>query len=328
MTQKELAQQSAHPEKAGFLPAKANETAYGRVAVMLGGTSAERPVSLNSGAAVLAALIRQGVDAHPFDPANRNLGDLISGDFDRVFIALHGRYGEDGCMQGALELLGIPYTGSGVMASALGMDKWRTKLLWRAAGLPTADWEMLNASSDFIEAEKKLGLPIFVKPAREGSSIGMSKITEPGTLKAAYEKAAEYDPLVLAEKFIDGAEFTVGILGSSALPLIRLEPAQDRDFYDFEAKYLRNDTQYHCPAGLSDTQEMALRHLALEAFRLLGGRGWGRVDVMLDSLGNPYLLEANTSPGMTDHSLVPMAARVAGLDFDALCMAILEQTRT
>lgn len=299
---------------------------FGKVAVMLGGTSAERPVSLNSGAAVLAALIRQGVDAHPFDPANRNLGDLIAGEFDRVFIALHGRYGEDGCMQGALELLNIPYTGSGVMASALGMDKWRTKLLWRAAGLPTADWEILNAASDFAAVEKKLGLPIFVKPAREGSSIGMSKVTEPGTLKAAYENAAEHDPLVLAEKFIDGAEFTVGILGDTALPLIRLELAKEKEFYDFEAKYLRNDTQYHCPAGLLDSQEKALRQLALDAFRLIDGRGWGRVDIMLDSLGNPYLLEANTSPGMTDHSLVPMAARVAGLDFDSLCMRILEQT--
>jgi len=299
---------------------------FGKVAVMLGGTSAERPVSLNSGAAVLAALTRQGVDAHAFDPANRNLGDLITGEFDRVFIALHGRYGEDGCMQGALELLGIPYTGSGVMASAIGMDKWRTKLLWRAAGLPTADWDILTAASDFAAVEKKLGLPIFVKPAREGSSIGMSKVTAPGTLKTAYEAAAEHDALVLAEKFIDGAEFTVGILGDTALPLIRLEPAKDKAFYDFEAKYLRNDTQYHCPAGLADAEEMALRQLALEAFRLIGGRGWGRVDVMLDSLGNPYLLEANTSPGMTDHSLVPMAARVAGLDFDALCMKILEQT--
>jgi D-alanine-D-alanine ligase len=299
---------------------------FGKVAVMLGGTSAERPVSLNSGAAVLAALQRQGVDAHPFDPANRNLGDLISGEFDRVFIALHGRFGEDGCMQGALELLDIPYTGSGVMASALGMDKWRTKLLWRAAGLPTADWEILTADSDFAAVEKKLGLPIFVKPAREGSSIGMSKVTDSGTLKAAYELAAEHDALVLAEKFIDGAEFTVGILGDTALPLIRLQPAKEKAFYDFEAKYLRDDTQYHCPAGLPDAQEMALRKLALDAFRLVGGRGWGRVDVMTDSLGNPYLLELNTSPGMTDHSLVPMAARVAGMDFDRLCVAILEQT--
>jgi D-alanine-D-alanine ligase len=322
----ESAKKFAPQGDSDFLRAEAREKSYGKVAVMLGGTSAERPVSLNSGAAVLAALTRQGIDAHAFDPANRNLGDLISGEFDRVFIALHGRFGEDGCMQGALELLGIPYTGSGVMASAIGMDKWRTKLLWRAAGLPTADWEILTAASDFAAVEKKLGLPIFVKPAREGSSIGMSKVTAPGTLKAAYEAAAEHDALVLAEKFLAGAEFTVGILGDSALPLIRLEPAKDKAFYDFEAKYLRNDTQYHCPAGLPDAQEMALRQLALDAFRLVGGRGWGRVDLMLDGLGNPYLLEVNTSPGMTDHSLVPMAARVAGLDFDALCMKILEQT--
>ena len=299
---------------------------FGKVAVMLGGTSAERPVSLNSGAAVLAALQRQGVDAHAFDPANRNLGDLISGEFDRVFIALHGRYGEDGCMQGALELLQLPYTGSGVMASAIGMDKWRTKLLWRAAGLPTADWAILDAASDFAAVEQRLGLPIFVKPAREGSSIGMSKVTDPGTLQAAYATAAEHDTLVLAERFIDGAEFTVGILGDRALPLIRLEPAKDKAFYDFEAKYLRNDTQYHCPAGLPEAQEMALRQLALDAFRLIGGRGWGRVDLMLDSHGNPNLLEVNTSPGMTDHSLVPMAARVSGIDFDTLCLKILEQT--
>ncbi|KAB2319969.1 D-alanine--D-alanine ligase [Betaproteobacteria bacterium SCN1] len=299
---------------------------FGKVAVMLGGTSAERPVSLNSGNAVLAALLRQGIDAHPFDPATRNLGDLIGGEFDRVFIALHGRYGEDGCMQGALELLGLPYTGSGVMASALGMDKWRTKLLWRAAGLPTADWAILDSNSDFAAVEKQLGLPIFVKPAREGSSIGMSKVTEPGTLKAAYETAVEHDTLVLAEKYIDGPEFTAALLGGTALPLIRLAPASDKAFYDFEAKYLRNDTQYHCPAGLPDEKEQALRRLALDAFRLLGGRGWGRVDLMLDGFGNPYLLEVNTSPGMTDHSLVPMAARAAGQDFDALCLAILEQT--
>ncbi len=299
---------------------------FGKVAVMLGGTSAERSVSLNSGNAVLAALTRQGVDAHAFDPATRSLGDLMADEFDRVFIALHGRHGEDGCMQGALELLHLPYTGSGVMASAIGMDKWRTKLLWRAAGLPTADWAILTADSDFAAVEAQLGLPIFVKPAREGSSIGMTKVVTPGTLQAAYATAAEHDNLVLAEKFIDGAEYTVGILGDTALPLIRLEPAQDRAFYDFEAKYLRDDTVYHCPAGLPEAQEMALRQLALDAFRLLDGRGWGRVDIMADHSGNPWLLEANTSPGMTGHSLVPMAARAAGIDFDALCLRILEQT--
>lgn len=299
---------------------------FGKVAVMLGGTSAERSVSLNSGNAVLAALTRQGVDAHAFDPATRSLGDLMADEFDRVFIMLHGRYGEDGCMQGALELLHLPYTGSGVMASALAMDKWRTKLIWRAAGLPTADWAILTADSDFAAVEARLGLPIFVKPAREGSSIGMTKVVTPGTLQAAYATAAEHDSLVLAEKFVDGAEYTVGILGDTALPLIRLEPAQDRAFYDFEAKYLRDDTLYHCPAGLPDDQEAALRQLSLDAFRLLGGSGWGRVDLMLDRQGNPWLLEANTAPGMTDHSLVPMAARAAGMDFDTLCLKILEQT--
>jgi D-alanine-D-alanine ligase len=293
---------------------------------MLGGTSAERPVSLNSGAAVLAALMRQGVDAHAFDPAKRNLNDLAAGEFDRVFIALHGRYGEDGCMQGALELLRLPYTGSGVMASALGMDKWRTKLLWRAAGLPTADWEILTADSDFAAIERKLGLPIFVKPAREGSSIGMTKVKTAGELKAAYELAAGHDPLVLAEKFIDAAEYTAAILGDTCLPLIRLEPSKEVEFYDFDAKYLRNDTQYHCPAGLAPGLEREFQQLALEAFRIVGCRGWGRVDFMLDHAGLPYLLELNTSPGMTDHSLVPMAARVAGMDFDALCLRILEQT--
>ena len=299
---------------------------FGKVAVMLGGTSAERPVSLNSGAAVLAALTRQGVDAHAFDPARLTLGDLAAGEFDRVFINLHGRFGEDGCMQGALELLQIPYTGSGVMASALAMDKWRTKLLWRAAGLPTADWHILTADSDFAAVERALGLPIFVKPVREGSSIGMSKVNHAGELQAAYEAAAEHDPLVLAEKFIDGAEYTAAILGDTALPLIRLELPQATEFYDFEAKYIRNDTQYHCPSGLSGEQEAACQKLSLEAFRLVGCRDWGRVDFMLDQAGHPYLLEVNTSPGMTDHSLVPMAARVAGKDFDALCLEILELT--
>ena len=298
----------------------------GKVVVLLGGTSAERPVSLNSGAAVLAALTRQGVDAHAFDPARLTLGDLAAGEFDRAFISLHGRFGEDGCMQGALELLQIPYTGSGVMASALAMDKWRTKLMWRASGLPTADWQILTADSDFAAVERALGLPIFVKPAREGSSIGMSKVKHAGELQAAYEAAAEHDPLVLAEKFIDGAEYTAAILGNTALPLIRLELPQATEFYDFEAKYIRNDTQYHCPSGLSGEQEVACQKLALEAFRLVGCRDWGRVDFMLDQTGHPYLLEVNTSPGMTDHSLVPMAARAAGKDFDALCLEILELT--
>ena len=299
---------------------------FGKVAVMLGGTSAERPVSLNSGTAVLAALTRTGVDAHAFDPARRTLSDLAAGEFDRVFINLHGRFGEDGCMQGALELMELPYTGSGVMASALAMDKWRTKLIWRAAGLPTADWEILTAETDFDAVERSLGLPIFVKPAREGSSIGMTKVKHPGELQAAYLSAAEHDPLVLAEKFIDGAEYTAAILGTTALPLIRVELPQAVEFYDFEAKYLRNDNQYHCPSGLAPEQELACQQMALQAFQLVGCRDWGRVDFMLDSAGNPYLLEVNTSPGMTDHSLVPMAARAAGKDFDALCLEILELT--
>ena len=290
----------------------------------MGGNSAEREVSLKSGAAVLAALQRQGVDAHAFDPAKRSLGDLAMAEFDRVFIALHGRYGEDGCIQGALELMGLPYTGSGVMASAIGMDKWRTKLLWQAAGLPTPDWALLEANSDFAAIEKQLGLPIFVKPAREGSSIGMSKVKQPGELKAAYEKAAEFDSLVLAEKFVDGGEFTCAILGGQPLPMIHLVPKNE--FYDYEAKYLRDDTEYRCPCDLPAEQEKAIQVLCLRAFNVVGCQGWGRVDVMLDSKANPYLLEINTSPGMTDHSLVPMSARVAGIDFDALCLRILEMT--
>ena len=297
---------------------------FGKVGVLMGGNSAEREVSLKSGAAVLAALQRQGVDAHAFDPAKRSLGDLAMAEFDRVFIALHGRYGEDGCIQGALELMGLPYTGSGVMASAIGMDKWRTKLLWQAAGLPTPDWALLEANSDFAAIEKQLGLPIFVKPSREGSSIGMSKVKQPGELKAAYEKAAEFDSLVLAEKFVDGGEFTCAILGGQPLPMIHLVPKNE--FYDYEAKYLRDDTEYRCPCDLPAEQEKAIQVLCLRAFNVVGCQGWGRVDVMLDSKANPYLLEINTSPGMTDHSLVPMSARVAGIDFDSLCLRILEMT--
>ena len=297
---------------------------FGKVGVLMGGNSAEREVSLKSGAAVLAALQRQGVDAHAFDPAKRSLGDLAMAEFDRVFIALHGRHGEDGCIQGALELMGLPYTGSGVMASAIGMDKWRTKLLWQAAGLPTPDWALLEANSDFAAIEKQLGLPIFVKPAREGSSIGMSKVKQPDELKAAYEKAAEFDSLVLAEKFVDGGEFTCAILGGQPLPMIHLVPKNE--FYDYEAKYLRDDTEYRCPCDLTAEQEEAIQALCLKAFNVVGCQGWGRVDVMLDSKDNPYLLEINTSPGMTDHSLVPMSARVAGIDFDSLCLRILEMT--
>jgi D-alanine-D-alanine ligase len=293
---------------------------YGKVAVLLGGRSAERAVSLNSGNAVLAALKRGGVDAHGFDPAERPLHDLEN--FDRVFIALHGRFGEDGTIQGALELMGIPYTGSDVMASALAMDKWRTKLLWQALGIPTPEFEVLTAGTDFAAVEKRLGLPIFVKPANEGSSIGISKVKTTGGLQAAYAEAARHDPLVIAEKFVGGGEYTVGILGTQALPAIRIVAANE--FYDYEAKYLRDDTRYLCPCGLPEAQEREIRAQALNAFRVLGGRGWGRVDFLMDESGEHYFLEANMSPGMTDHSLVPMAAKAAGIAFDELVLHILD----
>jgi D-alanine-D-alanine ligase len=292
---------------------------FGKVAVLLGGKSAERAVSLNSGARVLAALQRQGVDAHAFDPAERKLDDLAA--FDRVFIALHGRYGEDGTIQGALELMGIPYTGSGVMASALGMDKWRTKLLWRSVGLPIPEFAMLDKNSDFAAVERQLGLPIFVKPDCEGSSIGISKVKQPGTLQQAYAQAAKHDALVLAERGIIGGEYTVAILGDEALPIIKIEPATE--FYDYEAKYLRDDTAYRCPCGLPEARELELRAQALEAFRVLGCRGWGRVDFLMDKEGHAYFLEVNTAPGMTDHSLVPMAARVAGISYEELVVRVL-----
>ena len=293
--------------------------AFGKVAVLFGGKSAEREVSLKSGSRVLDALLRQGVDAEAFDPAERGLDELAA--FDRAFIMLHGRYGEDGTIQGALELMGIPYTGSGVMASAVGMDKWRTKLLWRSVGLPIPEFAMLTAESDFPAMEKRLGLPLFVKPACEGSSIGVAKVSRPGELRPAYAEAAKHDSLVLAEQGIFGGEYTVAILGDEALPIIRIEPATE--FYDYEAKYLRDDTRYLCPCGLPEARERELRAQALEAFRVLGCRGWGRVDFLMDGEGKAYFLEVNTSPGMTDHSLVPMAARVAGLSYEQLVVRVL-----
>ncbi len=295
---------------------------FGKVAVLFGGKSAEREVSLKSGAGVLAALQRQGVDAHAFDPAERSLDELRA--FDRVFIMLHGRYGEDGTIQGALELMGIPYTGSGVMASAVGMDKWRTKLLWRAVGLPIPEFVMLDENSDFAAVERQLGLPLFVKPACEGSSIGVSKVRQPGELQTAWREAAKHDALVIAEQAILGGEYTVAILGEQVLPIIKIVPATD--FYDYEAKYLRDDTQYLCPCGLPEAREMELRAQALEAFLALGCRGWGRVDFLMDDAGRAYLLEVNTSPGMTDHSLVPMAARVAGISYEQLVLRVLEES--
>lgn len=293
---------------------------FGKVAVLFGGTSAEREVSLNSGGRVLAALLGQGVDAHPFDPADQPL-DALKG-YDRAFIALHGRHGEDGTIQGALEVMHIPYTGSGVLASALAMDKFRTKLMWQAAGLPIPDYAVLEADSDFSAIEARLGLPLFVKPAREGSSIGVTKVKQPGELEAAYLDAARHDPLVIAEQGVLGGEYTVGIVGDEVLPIIKIEPATE--WYDYEAKYNRDDTRYLCPCGLPESRELAIRKQALEAFRVLGGRGWGRVDFLMDADGNHYFLEVNTAPGMTDHSLVPMGARVAGMDYPSLVRRVLE----
>ncbi len=294
----------------------------GKVAVLLGGKSAEREVSLKSGSMVLAALKRKGVDAHAFDPSEKSIELLKKERFDRAFIALHGRFGEDGTMQGILEWLGIPYTGSGVLASALAMDKLRTKRIWAAEKLPTAPWEVLTKDTNFRMAARRLGTPLFVKPASEGSSVGMSKVKRMDDLEEAFALAVNYDPVVIAEKFIDGPELTVGILGEQVLPVIRIETS--REFYDYEAKYIANDTRYLIPAGLSDKKEQEIRALCMEAFRALGCRGWGRVDLMLDKRGRPYLLEINTSPGMTDHSLVPMGARAVGLSYEDLCVKILE----
>jgi D-alanine-D-alanine ligase len=295
---------------------------FGKVAVLLGGRSAEREISLMSGNAVLAALKRQGVDAHAFDPAERPLEDLKRDGFARAHIALHGRFGEDGTVQGALDLMGIPYTGSGVMASAIAMDKWRTKLIWQAVGVPTPRYALLDAKSDFAAIAKDLGLPLIVKPACEGSTIGLSKVTAAKDLCAAYERAVEHDPLVLCEEFIAGQELTASILGDTALPLIRIQPAVD--LYDYQAKYFSDDTKYFCPSGLPAEQERMIQQQALKAYRIIGCRGWGRVDVMLTQDGRPYFLEVNTSPGMTGHSLVPMAAKQHGIAFDELCVRILE----
>jgi len=294
-----------------------------KVAVLLGGKSAEREVSLKSGSMVLAALRKKGVDAHPFDPKERDLLELAKERFQRVFIALHGRFGEDGTVQAVLEWLGIPYTGSGVLASALAMDKLRTKRLWAAEGLPTAPYEVLGAQTNFKAVAKRLGTPLFVKPASEGSSVGMTKVKKAADLEEAYALAVNYDPVVLAEKFIDGPELTVGILGDEVLPIIKIETP--REFYDYEAKYLRDDTRYLIPSGLAAKKEKEIQALCLKAFRSLGCRGWGRVDLMLDKRGRPYLLEINTSPGMTDHSLVPMAARAVGISYEELCVKVLER---
>ncbi|MBS0338081.1 MAG: D-alanine--D-alanine ligase [Proteobacteria bacterium] len=298
-------------------------SAFGKVAVLMGGRSAEREISLLSGSGVLKALRAKGVDAHAFDPSERDLADLRREGFARCFIALHGRGGEDGTLQGALEVLGIPYTGSGVLGSAIAMDKWRTKMIWLANGLPTPRYRMLSANDDWDAVAKDLGLPLIVKPANEGSTLGLTKVTIASQLPAAYELAAKkFHDMALAEQFVDGPEFTASILGETALPLIRIEAPQGN--YDYQNKYFTDDTKYHCPCGLPAEREQALQALALRAFRILGCTGWGRVDLMLDASGNPQLLEVNTSPGMTGHSLVPMAARQVGIPYEDLCVKVLE----
>jgi D-alanine-D-alanine ligase len=299
---------------------------FGRVAVLLGGTSSEREISLKSGNACLAALVKRGVDAHPFDPRDKPLAELLSRKFDRVFIALHGPGGEDGTLQGALEFLGLPYTGSGVMGSAIGMDKLRTKRLAASVGIPSAEYLVLRGPQDLETCIERLGLPLIVKPATQGSSVGMTKVEKAGDLAAAYQAAALLEPNVFAEQWITGAEYTVAILQGRALPSIRIEtPAT---FYDYQAKYFRNDTKYHCPSGLSGEAEKHLANLALATFAAVGAEGWGRADFMMDKTGRPFLLEVNTVPGMTDHSLVPMAARALDIGFEQLVWQVLETSFT
>jgi D-alanine-D-alanine ligase len=293
----------------------------GKVAVLMGGPSAEREISLISGKAVLEALRGRGVDAHAFDPAQREILELRREGFERVFIALHGRFGEDGTVQGALETLRIPYTGSGVMASALAMDKWRTKLVWHATGIPTPRFAMVTASTEWGNVLDLLGLPVIVKPVREGSTLGITKVTRAADLPAAYELAARYDPLVMAEEFVAGQELTASILGETPLPLVRIEAPEGN--YDYRNKYFTNDTKYYCPAGLGEALEADIRAAALRSFRMLGCRGWGRGDLILRSDGSYSFLEMNTAPGMTGHSLVPIAARGAGIDYAELCMRVL-----
>jgi len=298
------------------------EARFGKVAVLMGGDTAEREISLESGSAVLAALQRQGVQAEPLDLDERVLGKLVAGAFDRVFIALHGRGGEDGQIQGALETLRIPYTGSGVLASALAMDKRMTKRVWLSLGLPTPPFVELIPDFDPEDVVERLGLPVMVKPAREGSSVGASKVTAQEQLRVSWQEAARTDDCVIAERWISGKEYTVAILGDQALPIIRLETR--RTFYDYKAKYLDDETQYICPCGLPEVRERQIRQMALKAFQSLGCQGWGRVDLMMDEHGQPWLLEVNTVPGMTSHSLVPMAAKAAGIEFDDLVLSILE----
>ncbi|MEK5754521.1 D-alanine--D-alanine ligase [Acinetobacter variabilis] len=301
-----------------------NASKFGKVAVLLGGKSAEREVSLDSGTAVLEALVRSGVNAEAFDPQERSVTELV--DYDRAFVVLHGRGGEDGQIQGALEWLNIPYTGTGVQGSAIGMDKVKTKQVWQGSELPTAPYRIVTKNSNAQEIFSALDLPLIIKPVHEGSSIGMSKVEKVEDFADAIAKATEHDAVVMAEKWITGREFTIVILNGQALPVIRLQPPEDVAFYDYEAKYQRNDVEYGIPCGLSESEEKELQALALRAFQAVGASGWGRIDAMQDEQGKFWLLEVNTVPGMTSHSLVPKAAAAVGYSFDALCVAILEQT--
>ncbi|WP_410500233.1 D-alanine--D-alanine ligase [Chitinibacter sp. S2-10] len=296
---------------------------FGKVAVVMGGSSSEREVSLMSGAGVLSALQSQGIDAHAFDPAEISLDALKVEGFDRAFLILHGGQGENGAIQGALEFMGVPYTGCGVMASAIGMDKWRTKLMWQAVGLPVPAYELLDDKSDFVAVADRLGLPLFVKPANGGSSVGVTKCRSVAEIESAFAEAVKYDALVLAEKAILGGEFSCAVLDGKALATVKIEPATD--FYDFEAKYFRDDTVYTCP-GLQGQQEQQARTLAEQAFRVLGASGWARIDFLMDEQGQMYLLEPNTAPGMTSHSLFPMCAREAGISYEELVAQILNTT--
>ena len=295
---------------------------FGKVAVLMGGFSSEREVSLNSGRAVLVALLERGIDAHAFDPKEMPLSELKTQGFDCAFNILHGAYGEDGTIQGALTALGIPYTGCGVMASAIGMDKYRCKLLWKGLGLPVPDYAVLHDDTDFAAVEAQLGLPMFVKPAAEGSSVGVVKVKEAGQLPAVYAELKQYQGEIIAEAFIGGGEYTCAVLNGKALPSIRIVPATE--FYNVEAKYQRNDTQYLCPSDLSAEDEQLMGELAVRAFEAIGGTGWGRIDFLKSETGKLYLLEANTLPGMTAHSLVPKAAKQSGLEFADLCIEVLK----
>jgi D-alanine-D-alanine ligase len=304
-----------------------NSSNLGKVAVLMGGHSAEREVSLMSGNGVLQALLARGVDAHVFDPAQRDLGELKKERFSCCFIALHGRYGEDGTVQGALELLRIPYTGSGVLASAISIDKVMTKRVWRAEGLPTPAWFEVHSAQATRDAFASLGAPMIVKPAREGSTIGLTKVLRADQCDAAYELAAQHDPMVLCEQFVTGDEVTVPVLGTGAdahaLPVIRIV-APDGN-YDYQHKYFTDDTTYLVPSGLPAGEEAAIREITVKAYRTLGCRGWARADIMIDAATRkPWLLEINTAPGMTGHSLVPMSARAAGISYEDLCVRLLQ----